>query len=173
MKDQREEPASPVADEAIVDVGALAGVGAELDAEEAAEATVEQAVETAVPPADDRDVIEIQVELTDDTFDVEGKTHDQVGIKVRMPVRLKVGIAIVVLSFLMSGFVAILLPWAMATSSAALQWWCGTIYVASWIVLGIGVLVGGRSAKDIVTGWTVKAVGRRFGSLRRRRGSAG
>lgn len=126
----------------------------------------------ALPDAvsvDDRDVIEIEVELTDDTFDVEGKTRDQVGIKVHMPVRLKIGIAIVVFAFMMSGSVAVLLPWAMATSNAPLQWWCGVVYIGSWVVLGLGVLIGGRSAKDIVTGWTVKAMGRRFGSLRDRR----
>lgn len=121
-----------------------------------------------IPAADDRDVVEIEVQLKDDTFDVEEKTVDEVDIKVRMPHRLKIGVAIVAFAFVMSGSVAIILPWSMATGNQALQWWCAIVYGASWIVMFIGIAIGGKAAKQIVTSWTVKAMGHTFGSLRRR-----
>lgn len=114
--------------------------------------------------SDDRDILEIEVELKNDTFDVEEKTVDEVDIRVRMPPRLKIGIGIVAFAFVMSGSVAVILPWAMATGNKALQWWAAIVYAASWVVMGAGIAVGGRAAKEIVTGWTVRALGRRFGS---------
>lgn len=114
--------------------------------------------------ADDRDILEIEVELKNDTFDVEEKAVDEVDIRVRMPPRLKVGVGIVVFSFIMSASVAVILPWAMATGNKALQWWAAIVYAGSWIVMGAGIAVGGRAAKEIVTGWTVRAMGKRFGS---------
>jgi hypothetical protein len=120
---------------------------------------------------DDRDVLEIELLLKDYTFDVTDGTVDEVDIKVRFNPRLKIGVAIVAFSFLMSGFVFILTPWALATGNESLQMTCGTVYFSSWVVLGAGVLVGGQAAKKVVTSWHVsfhKAIKARVGKLKSR-----
>jgi hypothetical protein len=121
-------------------------------------------------PADpgDKDVLEIELKLKDDTFDVTNRSVDEVDIKVHFNPRLKVGVAIVAFSFVMSGFVFILTPWAIATGNRTLQMTCGTVYFASWIVLGAGVLIGGQAARKVVTSWHVSfhnAIKKRVGKL--------
>lgn len=88
---------------------------------------------------------------------------DQVEIKMRLEPRLKLGIALIISSFIIS----------LGVGPIGALWygsmWLVYSYGFSWVVFILGIAVGGRAANDAVKNWRVR-VRRRIGErLRRRR----
>lgn len=99
---------------------------------------------------DDRDLLEIDVQLSDDTFDIsQGKKFDEVGIKLRFNPRLAVGVGFIVFSF--TFYPVIAFQAAMGHVKLA-----SYFYMASWVPFGIGLIIGGQAASRIVTNWHVR-----------------
>ncbi len=116
------------------------------------------------------DVLEIDVELEKDRVEtIDDIDIREVQVKVRVGWKLKLGVGIVVFSFVMSLVGAPLLIVCGCMAYAA------ECYAASWGVLLLGIVIGGREAYEIVKSWKMKlrhAVARKLKSRKKAGGSA-
>jgi len=78
--------------------------------------------------------------------------------KAKFNTAVKIGAGIVAISFLISFLLTPILTMSVGKYYGAVEGvkWGTACYISSWIVMGIGIVIGGKGAKEIVLNWIVK-----------------
>lgn len=95
------------------------------------------------------------------------ETPITIAVKPKSARMLRIGLIVIAISFFMSGIAALEGVWAGGEEAVghhdnAVWWaaWAAYLYAASWVVLGGGILIGGKPAYEIFKSYRQRLLNR-------------